>query len=64
MRALRRNRLAVGGACLLGLVLGCAAFAPLVAPQDPNLLRPEIRLQPPPEGQDQMILAPAEVELP
>ena len=47
MRALRRNRLAVGGACLLGLVLGCAAFAPLVAPQDPNLLRPEIRLQPP-----------------
>ena len=47
VRALRRNRLAVGGACLLGIVLGCAAFAPFIAPQDPNLLRPEIRLQPP-----------------
>jgi peptide/nickel transport system permease protein len=47
LRALRRNRLAVTGACLLGLVLGCAALAPLIARQDPNLVRPEIRLQPP-----------------
>lgn len=47
MRALRRNRLAMSGACLLGIVLCCAAFAPLIAPQDPNLVRPEIRLQPP-----------------
>jgi peptide/nickel transport system permease protein len=47
LRALRRNRLAVSGACLLGIVVACALFAPWLAPQDPNLVHPEIRLQPP-----------------
>lgn len=47
VRALWRNRLAVTGACLLAVVLSCVAFAPFIAPQDPNLVRPEIRLQPP-----------------
>jgi peptide/nickel transport system permease protein len=47
VRAIRRNRLAITGACLLGLVLVCALFAPLIAPRDPNLVQPAIRLQPP-----------------
>lgn len=47
VRAVRRNRLAVAGASLLGLVLFCAVFAPVIAPQNPNLVRPEIRLRPP-----------------
>ena len=47
LRALRRNRLAATGAVLLGIVLCCAAFAPTIAPRDPNLIRPEIRLEAP-----------------
>lgn len=33
-RLLLRNRLAVTGACLLAVVLACALFAPVLAPQD------------------------------
>lgn len=47
VRALRRNRLAMTGACFLGLVLFCAVFAPLIARQSPDLVRPEVRLEPP-----------------
>ena len=47
LRAASHNRLAVTGGILVAIVLICAIFAPLIAHQDPNVLNPAIRLQPP-----------------
>ena len=47
LRLLLRNRLAVTGGSLLLLLLVCAAFAPLIAHQNPNGIHPSVRLQPP-----------------
>ena len=40
--ALRHERIVIGGALLL-LVIGVAVLAPIIAPFDPNLVRPEIQ---------------------
>lgn len=50
LRLLLRNRLAVTGACLLAVVVGCALFASVLAPQDPNAVHPDVRLEPPGPG--------------
>lgn len=44
---LRRSPVGLTGAVLVALVLFVAVFAPLLAPHDPNLKNPRLRLKPP-----------------
>jgi len=45
-RMIHRQSIVIGGVLLI-LVSAIAIFAPVIAPYDPNLVRPEIRLTPP-----------------
>ena len=45
-RMIHRESIVIGGVLLI-LVSAIAIFAPVIAPYDPNLVRPEIRLTPP-----------------
>ncbi|HEY3060578.1 MAG TPA: nickel transporter permease [Chloroflexota bacterium] len=49
-RQLRRNRSAVAGMIVIGVLVLSAVFAPWLAPEDPYRVSLEIRLQPPGSG--------------
>ena len=46
-RRFARNKLAVAGAAIIGVLLACAVLAPVVAPHDPTEMNPRQRLESP-----------------